>query len=147
MVGTPLAGPDGNEALGIPPLGTPVYSSSEVRYTELALIKCLDHALDYLKDKALDPDATDRVLDILEAPPTPSGQDAEAYAKDYKEARDSIDVFFVSDEEMERREKEMNIWKRFAKVGTAALDEEDPDEALEVEEVVRTSDASKMDDW
>ena len=144
-LGTPLAGPQGDATRNMMPTGTPVYSSSESHYTELALIKCLHHALTYLEDRALDPGATNPIMDILEIPP--EGEDAQAWADDYKDAKQNIGVSVVAPEEMERQRKEMRQWRKFAEGGIAAYDDEDSDEALEVEEVIATGDTSKMDTW
>ncbi|XWW98317.1 hypothetical protein V2A60_006317 [Cordyceps javanica] len=65
-LGTPLSGPDGNDAEQVPAFGFPCYSSGESRYDELCFVAALEHGLTYLDEVAETPNYENPTVTVVE---------------------------------------------------------------------------------
>ncbi|KAM5358332.1 hypothetical protein ACJZ2D_015373 [Fusarium nematophilum] len=143
-LGTPLATPRGNPALGIEPLGCPCFSAGEPYFTELLTVRALRPALAYLEEVASTRDFENPPIAVAERLPTDfTDEDWNNLADENKP-----EVTTQNAEELKKQLKEMRRWKKFEETGEAP--EWDSDECDEAEEVPRNmgkADWREGEDW
>ncbi|KAL7910216.1 Arb2 domain-containing protein [Trichoderma velutinum] len=114
-LGTPLAPPEGNSELSIPPLGFPCVSSSEAMYTETILIQARSHILSYIQDVAMDLGYENPVVTPVDCPPPAM---TEQHWDDLPEENKPV-VSKVEPTELKAQVKQAKRWRKFQETGQA----------------------------
>lgn len=110
---TPLSGPGGNPAEGIPAMGFPCFSSGEPAFSELTLITALEPGIAYLEKTASTPDYKNPTITIVEPPPAEEAE--ESWAQLPEGERPLLSK--IDQEKMKKELQMMRRWKRFQATG------------------------------
>ncbi|KAL7948493.1 Arb2 domain-containing protein [Trichoderma barbatum] len=114
-VGTPLAPPEGNPGLGIPPLGFPCVSSSESMHVETILIRARSYILSHIEHVALNPDYENPIITLADCPqPAMTEQHWEDLPEEDKPTMSKPDPT-----ELEKEVKQVKRWRKFQETGQA----------------------------
>jgi hypothetical protein len=114
-LGVPLAPPEGNLELNIPPLGLPCFSSSEPMHVETILIRARSHILSYLQDVAVDPDYENPLITPADCPRPPM---TEEHWDDLPEGDKPI-MSKADPAILKQQIKQIKRWKKFEETGQA----------------------------
>ncbi|KAL7934196.1 hypothetical protein V8C35DRAFT_321946 [Trichoderma chlorosporum] len=114
-LGTPLAPPEGNSELSIPPLGFPCVSSSEPMYVETVLIRARPHILSHIQDVAMDPDYENPAVTPVDCPPPAM---TEQHWDDLPEGDKPV-VSKAEPSELMEQVKQVKRWRKFQETGQA----------------------------
>ncbi|RFU79833.1 hypothetical protein TARUN_2428 [Trichoderma arundinaceum] len=114
-LGVPLAPPEGNSKLRIPPMGFPCFSSSDPMYIEIILIQARSHILSRLQDVAIDPEYENPTITPADCPRPPM---TEEHWNDLP--AEEKPVMSKADPAMlEEQIKQIKRWRKFEETGQA----------------------------
>ncbi|PNP58865.1 hypothetical protein THARTR1_01113 [Trichoderma harzianum] len=114
-LGTPLAPPEGNSELSIPPLGFPCFSSSEPMHAETILIRARSHILSHIQEVAMDLGYENPAITPVDCPPPAM---TEQHWEDLPE-EDKPEVSKLDPAEFKAQVKQAKRWRKFQETGKA----------------------------
>ncbi|KAM0245487.1 hypothetical protein ACHAQJ_010547 [Trichoderma viride] len=114
-LGVPLAPPEGNSELSIPPLGLPCFSSSDPMFVETILVQARPHILSYLQDVANDPDYENPPITLADCPRPPM---TEERWDDLPEGDKPV-ISKANPAVLKEQIKQIKRWKKFEETGQA----------------------------
>ncbi|KAK4074486.1 uncharacterized protein Triagg1_5082 [Trichoderma aggressivum f. europaeum] len=114
-LGTPLAPPEGNSELSIPPLGFPCISSSEPMHAETILIRARSHIFAHIQEVAMDVGYENPAITPVDCPPPAM---TEQHWDDLPE-EDKPEVTKLDPAEFKAQVKQAKRWRKFQETGKA----------------------------
>ncbi|KAL7962335.1 hypothetical protein V8C34DRAFT_311192 [Trichoderma compactum] len=114
-LGTPLAPPEGNSELSIPPLGFPCVSSSEPMHAETILIRARFHIFSHIQEVAMDLGYENPAITPVDCPPPAM---TEQHWDDLPE-EDKPEVSKLDPAEFKAQVKQAKRWRKFQETGKA----------------------------
>ncbi|KAL7925805.1 Arb2 domain-containing protein [Trichoderma austrokoningii] len=114
-VGTPLASPEGNLELSIPPLGLPCFSSSETMNKDTIFVRARSHILSYLQEVALDAEYENPPIVLADCPrPAMTDQGWEELPEGEKPV-----IIKMDPDQLKQDMRQIRRWKKFNETGKA----------------------------